>query len=567
MGPTNPISEKIHAEKHRGAGESFRDAMIRQASTLSDGNDHYHAYKDIISERRYLAAGRIQSSIGSLKNTTAFNCYVSGTINDSFVDGHGSIMQRASEAAATMRMGGGIGYDFSGLRPRGARIRKLQSSSSGPISFMHIYDAICKCVASSGHRRGAQMGVMRCDHPDIEAFIHAKQDQTTLTGFNISVALTDHFMSCVKQDTKSFPLVFKGETESVIDPTILWDMLMRSTYDWGEPGCLFIDRINELNNLYYCETIAATNPCGEQPLPPYGACLLGSFNWTQYLKGNDGGAYFDIEKYKADIPHVVRAMDNVIERTNYPLYEQKEEAHAKRRMGLGVTGVANTLELMGFAYGSDGFIEQLDTLLKIHTNECYRASALLAKEKGAFPMYDRDKYMDSKFVARLDPDVRDLIAKHGVRNSHLTSIAPTGTISLCTDNISSGIEPVAFHKVDRDVIDATGEKKNFTLEDWAVANHNFYGATIPEVSVNEHVAVLATSSHWMDSAVSKTCNVPHDIEWDDFKNVYLKAWELGCKGITTYRTGCKREAVIKKAVEPSQCVIDPDTGRKECSSD
>ncbi|WP_174834279.1 adenosylcobalamin-dependent ribonucleoside-diphosphate reductase, partial [Staphylococcus aureus] len=445
--------------------------MNRIAAALKDDDQHFADFRDALLGMRFLPAGRIQSAMGSTRQVTPYNCYVSGTINDSFVDGEGSIMVRAAEAAATMRMGGGIGYDFSTLRPRGDLIRKLQSHSSGPISFMHIFDAICKCVASSGHRRGAQMGVMRVDHPDIEEFIHAKQpgkdvqplwdlvaelpegaqkqqlimslQQTLkLTGFNVSVAITDKFMECVASG-EPFPLTFEGRTYREVDARALWDAIMRGTWDWAEPGVLFIDAINRMNNLWYCETIAATNPCGEQPLPPYGACLLGSFNLVKYIYKDGAGRFsFDWDQYREDIPQVVRAMDNVVDRAIYPLPQQKQEAKDKRRMGLGITGLANAAEALGHEYGSPAFLafeaEVLDTL----RDESYLASAHIAKVKGSFPKFDKDKYLQGQFIKTLREDVRDAIAKYGIRNSHLTSIAPTGTISLCADNVSSGIEPV-----------------------------------------------------------------------------------------------------------------------------
>lgn len=599
-GPQVPYSQELHAQKYRGEGESFREAMNRIAAALKDDDRHFADFRDALLSMRFLPAGRIQSAMGSTRQVTPYNCYVSGTIDDSFVDGEGSIMVRAAEAAATMRMGGGIGYDFSTLRPRGDLIRKLQSHSSGPISFMSIFDAICKCIASSGHRRGAQMGVMRVDHPDIEEFIHAKQpgkdvqplwdlvaelpdgpeksqliqslQQTLkLTGFNVSVAVTDKFMECV-QTGKPFPLTFDGRVYREVDARSLWEQIMRGTWDWAEPGVLFIDTINRMNNLWYCETIAATNPCGEQPLPPYGACLLGSFNLVKYVYKDGSGRYaFDWDQYREDIPHVVRAMDNVVDRAIYPLPQQKEEAKNKRRMGLGVTGLANAGEALGYEYGSPEFLafeaEVLDTL----RDEAYLASAHIAKVKGAFPLYDRDKYLAGEFIKTLREDVREAIGKYGIRNSHLTSIAPTGTISLCADNVSSGIEPVFAYSFDRTVIEFSGPRVE-TVEDYGARVFGVRGKTASRVTVEEHVAVLTTAARRVDSAVSKTCNVPSDISWEAFKNVYVSAWEGGAKGCTTFRLGGKRSGILvakddgsEAAEEPaSQCRIDPATGRREC---
>lgn len=604
-GPQVPYSQELHSQKYRGSGESFREAMNRIAAALKDDDQHFADFRDALLGMRFLPAGRIQSAMGSTRQVTPYNCYVSGTINDSFVDGEGSIMVRAAEAAATMRMGGGIGYDFSTLRPRGDLIRKLQSHSSGPISFMHIFDAICKCVASSGHRRGAQMGVMRVDHPDIEEFIHAKQpgkdvqplwdlvaelpegaqkqqlimslQQTLkLTGFNVSVAITDKFMECVASG-EPFPLTFEGRTYREVDARALWDAIMRGTWDWAEPGVLFIDAINRMNNLWYCETIAATNPCGEQPLPPYGACLLGSFNLVKYIYKDGAGCFaFDWDQYREDIPQVVRAMDNVVDRAIYPLPQQKQEAKDKRRMGLGITGLANAAEALGHEYGSPAFLafeaEVLDTL----RDESYLASAHIAKVKGSFPKFDKDKYLQGQFIKTLREDVRDAIAKYGIRNSHLTSIAPTGTISLCADNVSSGIEPVFAYSFDRTVIEFSGPRVE-TVEDYGARVFGVRGKTCSRVTVQEHVAALTVAAQRVDSAVSKTCNVPSDISWEDFKNVYVSAWEGGAKGCTTFRLGGKRSGILvvkddggepeadAPAEEPaSQCRIDPATGRREC---
>jgi len=449
-GPQNPHCDAIGAEKYRGQNEDFREATNRVAGFLQDNHDHYMAFRSILMEQRFMPPGRVQAGAGSLKNVTLYNCFVMPTIHDSFVDGpteaekiiersngyfHSeSIMDVAKLAATTMRQGGGVGYDFSTLRPSGDIIKGVDSATDGPLAFAGILDMVCRATASAGNRRGAQMMVLRCDHPDIEKFIRAKQvmdsaipwDMRPLRGFNMSIAVTDELMEAVKGD-KMFMLRFGGKNYREVNARALWDMIMRGTYDWAEPGVLFIDRINEMNNLYYCETIAATNPCGEQPLPPYGACLLGSFNLVKYLyKRDDAPLYgFDFEMLAADIPPVVRAMDNVIDRSRYPLPQQKQEAQRKRRMGLGVTGLANALEAMGLPYGTFEFIEFQDKLMEFIANKCYQASALLSAEKGSFPLYEAESYLKSKFVKGLWADTIALIKKHGIRNSHLTSIAPT----------------------------------------------------------------------------------------------------------------------------------------------
>lgn len=558
-GPSVPISQEIHAQKYRSEGEDFRAAMSRVASAMRDDDRHYHQFRDIIMEMRFLPAGRIQAAMGAAKSVTPYNCYVSGTIDDSFVEGSGAIMQRATEAAATMRMGGGIGYDFSTLRPRGAMIKKLHSQSSGPISFMHIFDAVCRCVASSGHRRGAQMGVMRVDHPDILEFVRAKRNVGELTGFNISVAVTDDFMRAL-QSGGDYYLRHGDQIHGEASAAEVWETIMRSTWDWAEPGVLFIDTINKMNNLWYCEQIAATNPCGEQPLPPHGACLLGSFNLTRYLTQVTNADQrvswdIDLDQLREDIPAVVRAMDNVVDRARYPLREQELEAQSKRRMGLGVTGLANTLEAMGHPYGSEGFVRMEERILDTIKTEAYRASAILAEEKGSFPLYDEDRYMEGQFIQTLDAETQDMIRAHGIRNSHLTSIAPTGTISLAADNVSSSIEPVFAHSYERDVIEFSGTRTE-TVHDYGVKFLGVRGRRSQEVTLDEHLAVLAAAQRHTDSAVSKTLNVGDSVGWDEFCSVYTRAWEMGCKGCTTFRAAGLREGVLREeAQEGATCEI------------
>lgn len=565
-GPSLSISEEVHASKYRSRNETFYDMVCRIAAALSDTEDHRREIKRILLQMAFLPGGRIQRAVGSAQKVTAYNCYVSGTIQDDSAD----IMEKAKEALLTMRMGGGIGYDFSTLRPRGALIKSLNSPSSGPVSFMEIFNATCKTVSSAGNRRGAQMGVLRVDHPDIEEFVAAKQNETELTAFNISVAVTDEFMKAVIAGNQ-FQLKFNGEVYSEIDASALWDKIMRSTWDWADPGVLFIDRINQQNNLWYCETIAATNPCGEQPLPPYGACLLGSFNLTRYLVNYAGRWMFDLEAFKADIPPIVRAMDNVIDSTIYPLKAQELEAHQKRRMGIGVTGVTNALEVMGHPYASDGYIEAQSRILETLRDEVYRASAKLAAEKGAFPLFDRDKYLEAPFIETLPGDIRDLIARHGIRNSHLLSIAPTGTISLSANNISSGIEPVFSYKYDRTIIGEDGPVVT-QVTDWAYREHGVEGRTADELEPEDHVRVLVEAQKYIDSAVSKTCNVGPGVSWERFKDIYLQAWRGGAKGCTTFRPTGKKAGVLSKIdLKPKKeeslaCRIDPVTGIKTCDA-
>jgi ribonucleoside-diphosphate reductase alpha chain len=566
-GPTLQISEQIHKEKYRGTNESFYESMNRLAGALHDGEEHRTKIKDIFLDQRFLPAGRVQAAVGSPRQTTAFNCFVSQTIEDS-TEG---IMDGATNAFKTMRKGGGIGYDFSTLRYRGAPIQTLGSKASGAVSFMDIYDAVCNTVSSAGNRRGAQMGVLRVDHPDIEEFIRAKQNDGRLKNFNISVAVTDKFMEALEND-EAFDLVWDGKVVDTIDPSALWDEIMRATWEWAEPGVLFIDTINEQNNLRYCEYIAATNPCGEQPLPPYGACLLGSFNLVKYIVeemsfGNEPYT-FNWGQFKHDIPHVVRAMDNVVDRTIYPLPEQEFEAKNKRRIGLGITGFANASEILGWEYGGEESVDFLDKVMSVLKNTAYMYSAELSIEKGTFPVYDARSYHDSPFIKGLDPITREVVGKYGLRNSHLISIAPAGTISLTADNVSSGIEPVFALETQRTINTEEGIEI-VQVPDYAYANYRVEGKVSEQVTMDEHLDVLAIAQRHVDSAVSKTCNVGDDVSWEDFKDLYVRAWKAGCKGITTFRASGKRFGVLNAVPVPeldegAACFIDPNTGDKSC---
>ena len=576
-GPTLPISDEIHAMKYRSKGETFKEAMSRVADALKDNEEHFIKFRHILYNMRFLPAGRVQSAMGAPRRVTPYNCFVSGTIQDSME----GISQASAEAAKTMQLGGGIGYDFSTLRPRGSLIRSLDSRSSGPISFMGVFDAWCKTIASAGHRRGAQMGVLRVDHPDIEEFIRAKNNSTDLTQFNISVGVTDEFMSAVKAD-EDFDLRFDGRVYKTVRAKALWDDILRSTWDWAEPGILFIDRINQKNNLWYCEYIAATNPCGEQPLPPYGACLLGSFNLTQYVTmQEDGTRVFNYDLLNHDIPHVVRAMDNVVDRATYPLKQQEKEAKDKRRMGLGVTGVANAIEALGFPYGSQDFLDELEKIMSMIRDVCYQTSVALAVEKGPFPLFDT-KLLDSAFAKNLPSGIRADIRKYGLRNSHLLSVAPTGTISLSANNVSSGIEPVFSHFYDRTIQTFDGPRVE-RVEDYAYREWGLKGVTADSLSVFDHVEVLNLASKFVDSACSKTCNVGSEVTWEQFKEVYMKAYEGGASGCTTFRAAGKRYGILNAASsedvaeepkpdpdgfvdekEGGACYFDPATGLRSC---
>lgn len=573
------IYDQFHAEKYRAKGETHREAMNRIASALQDDDEHFRHSKEILRCRRFLPAGRVQAAAGSPRQVTAINCFVSGTVPDSFVTRdnkwRSSIMHRAEQAAATMRMGGGIGYDFSTLRPRNDLIKTLLSGSSGPLGFMPVYDAIGQATSSAGNRRGAQMAVLRVDHPDVLEFVRAKQNDDSLTGFNVSVAVTDEFMDALARE-RTYELRFDGRRYGEADAVDVWEAIMRSTWDWAEPGVVFIDTINRMNNLWYCEKIAATNPCGEQPLPPFGACLLGSVNLPAYL--SEDGSSFDYEQLAEDVPHILAMMDNVIEETHYPLPEQKYEHQQKRRIGIGVTGYANAVETLGMPYGSSESSAWLDRTLSALTTMLYRSSALRAREKGPFPLYREEDYLRGEFVRRLDEDTRDMIAKYGIRNSHLTSIAPTGTISLCAGNVSSSIEPVYRWKQQRQVRMEVGPVVA-EIHDWAFEHRRVRGrrAAFGEVTVDQHVDVLTIAQQHIDSAVSKTINTDGSVPWDDFKNVYLRAYVEGAKGCTTFNRDGRRAGIFKQEDEPADlpfpgdqeeeggaCYVDPLTGTRSC---
>ena len=557
-GPQLSVCDELHAQKYRLTNESFSEACTRQTAAMSDNEEHRLKYKDILLNQRFMPAGRVQAAMGSPRDVTAYNCFVSGAIEDSME----SIMERATQAAETMRRGGGIGFDFSRIRPSGDRIVSLDSSASGPVSFMGIFDAVCQTIMSAGHRRGAMMAVLRVDHPDIEEFIRAKRNDNALTNFNISVGVTDQFMECVQQG-KIYSLKFKGETYRTINARALWDEIMRNNWDWAEPGILFLDRINQENPLYYCETIAATNPCGEQPLPSYGACLLGSFNLVKYV--TEGR--FNFTQLIEDVPHVVRAMDNVIDRTSYPLVEQEVEAKTKRRMGLGVTGLANCLSMCSYSYGSATSKRFIRKILKTIMCEAFSASSDLAIEKGSFELFDAEKYLEGEYVSRLPDELKAKIKQQGIRNSHLTSIAPTGTISFTADNVSSGIEPVFQHELDRTVQTEVGPQI-VRLKDYAYDKHGLKGETTDDLTVDDHLDMQIAVQPFVDSAVSKTINVGSNVSFNEFKEIYLKAWKGRLKGVTTFRLDGKRYGILNKIepenLEGSACFIDPETGQKEC---
>ena len=499
---------------------------------------------------KFLPAGRITAGAGTGRQVTLFNCFVMGTIPDNMA----GIFQALKEAALTMQQGGGIGYDFSTIRPRGAQVKGVAADASGPLSFMDVWDAMCRTIMSAGSRRGAMMATMRCDHPDIEAFIAAKQDPARLRMFNLSVLVTDPFMAAVKADGP-WDLGFDGKVYRTLQARDLWHRMMRATYDFAEPGVIFIDRINAVNNLRYVETIAATNPCGEQPLPPYGACLLGSINLAALVSDPfAAGARLDPKALDDLVRTAVRMMDNVVDTSRFPLPEQAAEAHAKRRIGLGVTGLADALLMLGLRYGSAEAVAQTGVWMQAIARAAYLASSDLAREKGAFPLFDAEKYLaPGSFASTLDGEVQQAIRAHGIRNSHLTSVAPTGTISLYAGNVSSGIEPVFAYAYSRKVLQKDGSRSEEEVVDAAVRlwRDKMGDAALPDYFVNaqtlaplDHVAMQAAAQKWVDSSISKTINCPADISFDDFQEVYMAAWDQGCKGCTTYRPNAVTGSVL-----------------------
>jgi ribonucleoside-diphosphate reductase alpha chain len=553
MAVVGAISQRIWDMKYRLRGPSgeaadrtIEETWRRVATALAIPEREPELWAErfyrAIEDFKFLPAGRVVAGAGSGRAAvTLFNCFVMGTIPDDM----GGIFAHLREAALTMQQGGGIGYDFSTLRPRGAPVKGVGADASGPLSFMDVWDAMCRTIMSAGYRRGAMMATLRCDHPDIEAFIEAKSEPGRLRMFNLSVLATDAFMQAVEENAP-WELSFAGTVAKVLPARELWDKIMRATYAYAEPGVIFIDRINRRNNLWYCEQINATNPCGEQPLPPYGACLLGSINLARLVAAPfTPQARLDLDRLRSLVPDCIRMMDNVIDISQFPLPEQQQEAASKRRIGLGVTGLADALILCGLRYGSAAAVAATEEWIGIIEREAYLASAALAAEKGAFPLFDPGRYLAGETVTALDPDVRGAIARHGVRNALLTSVAPTGTISLFADNVSSGIEPVFSFRHSRNVLMPDGTRREEEVEDYA---HRLFrrtrgeAAPLPDyfvdaqvLSPDDHLVMQAAAQKHIDSSISKTINVPAEIPFERFKDVYLEAYGLGCKGCTTYR--------------------------------
>jgi ribonucleoside-diphosphate reductase alpha chain len=570
-----PIAEQIWDMKYRlkradgsVVDKSVEDTWRRIARALAENEAEPALWQDrfygALEDFKFLPAGRIAAGAGTGRAVTLFNCFVMGTIPDSM----GGIFDMLKEAALTMQQGGGIGYDFSTIRPKGADVKGVAADASGPLSFMDVWDAMCRTIMSAGSRRGAMMATMACDHPDIEDFINAKSDPARLRNFNVSVLISDAFMAAVKDDD-SWDLQFDGTIYHTIKARDLWNRIIRSTYDYAEPGVIFIDRINQMNNLAYCEDIRATNPCGEQPLPPYGACLLGSVNLAR-LVGDPFGAEaaLDEDALGELVTLAVRMMDNVVDTSRFPLEAQAREAATKRRIGLGVTGLADALLMVGLRYGSTEAARLTERWLHALARAAYLASVDLAREKGAFSLFDAPAYLASGSLVGMDEDVRAAIAEHGIRNALLTSIAPTGTISLYAGNVSSGIEPVFAYGYTRKVLQKDGSRREEEVVDYAVQmwRDKFGERELPDHFVNaqtlaplDHVRMQAAAQKWVDSSISKTINCPEDISFEAFRDVYMQAWESGCKGCTTYRPNDVTGSVLSVS-EKSEAAPEADTG-------
>ena len=586
---TAPIARHIWDVKYRHReGNAVHDASVADtwrriahalAAAEDKDKDYWQArFFQALEGFKFLPGGRIQAGAGTAHKVTLFNCFVMGTIGDS-MDG---IFDALKEGALTMQQGGGVGYDFSTLRPRGTRAYSVGSVASGPVSFMRIWDSMCATILSTGARRGAMMGALRCDHPDIEEFIAVKQDKTQLRHFNISVLVSDAFMTAVRED-QDWPLVFPVDGHAAagevmmcqwagrdgavpcevhrrVGARALWERIMRASYDYAEPGVLFIDRINQLNNLYYRERINATNPCGEIPLPPYGACDLGSINLTQFVQYPfTKQARLDEDGIGAIAALAVRLLDDVIDTSHYPLPNQAKQARGSRRIGLGFTGLADALMMLNIRYGGEESLRIAQTVMQTLCHAAYRASVAIARDKGPFPFFDRENYLAGEFVRRLPSDIRDGIAQHGIRNSHLTAIAPTGTISLLANNVSSGLEPVFAGDFTRRVLEFDGSYSEYPVVDYAVAlwrRNNADETSLPPAFIDAHhlapavhLDMQAAIQPYVDQAISKTINVPVNYDFAAFRDLYQRAYDKGLKGCTTFRPNPVTGEILRETEE------------------
>jgi ribonucleoside-diphosphate reductase alpha chain len=594
------VSQHIWNTRYRFVGDhafaesSIEDSWRRIARGISaveprEQEVWEQRFLELLANFRFLPAGRIQAGAGTRRSVTLFNCFVLGPVADSME----GILRALHESAVTMQQGGGIGCDFSTLRPRGTRVRGAGAIASGPVSFMAIWDAMCNTILSTGARRGAMMATLRCDHPDIDEFIAAKQSSGVLRHFNLSILVSDAFMAAVRAD-EDWPLVFPDRGASPGGHTVLrewsgtsgpvrcrihrcvkardlWERILRANYDYAEPGVLFVDRINRLNNLAYCERISATNPCGEVPLPPFGACNLGSLNLTQFIREP-----FTV-RAAVDEVHLVRSvaiatrfLDNVIDASRFPLPEQERTTRSTRRIGLGITGLADSLVMLGLEYDSDRAREAAAGMIRTICHAAYRSSIDLGHAKGVFPAFDRERFLAAAFITTLPADIRDGIARNGIRNSHLIAIAPTGTISLLANNISSGLEPAFGARFLRDILNEDGSTMRYELVDYAVGlwrrTHDEPDGLPPafvcakNVQASGHVEMQAALQRFVDNSISKTINIPETLPFEEFKGIYDLAYARGLKGCTTYRPNPVHGAIVTAVgtIEgaPHCCVIE-----------
>jgi len=568
------ISEKIWDHKYRYrlqekiVDQTIEETWLRVAKAVAKAEQTKNAarwqqeFYDLLTGFRFLPGGRILAGAGTKKSVTLFNCFVMPLLEDSL----SGIFDSLKEAALTLQQGGGVGYDFSTLRPRGYPVMHAGAVASGPVSFMRIWNAMCATMESTGARRGAMMGILRCDHPDIEEFIAAKSDPHELRHFNVSVLVSDVFMQCVKEN-REWELIFPAQEEDLTDTILrhwsnsaepvacriirrinareLWQKIIKSAYEYAEPGVLFEDTINRQNNLWYREWISATNPCGEIPLPIYGACNLGSINLTQFvIHPYAHDANVDWEGLKKTAIIATRFLDNVIDISHYPLKMQKQEVYATRRIGLGITGLADMLIMLGVQYGSDASLKLANRVMKLLMETTWQASIELAKERGVFPGFHAQKYAQGNFVQRLPKEIRDDIEKHGIRNSHHNTIAPTGTISLLANNVSNGIEPVFSVEYERTVRGLNGTSVKFLVKDYALREwqNRQPEEKLPPAWVDthsltpeQHLRIQAVIQPYVDNAISKTINLPVDFPFDQLSEVYSMAYKSGLKGCTIFR--------------------------------